>query len=118
VARLERHERLLKHLQEPSGFRISEMEMHQVRYFLAVSREFNFTRAAEACCVSQPALTRAIRLLEDELGGELFRRERRLTHLTELGQRMMPILQTCEDSASSAKALVSTAEQYPATMAA
>lgn len=81
------------------------MEMHQVRYFLAVSREFNFTRAAAACRVSQPALTRAIKLLEDEFGGELFRRERRLTHLTELGQRMMPILQSCEDSASSAKAL-------------
>lgn len=81
------------------------MEMHQVRYFLALSREFNFTRAAEACCVSQPALTRAIKQLEDEFGGELFRRERRLTHLTELGQRMMPILQKCEDSASSAKAL-------------
>lgn len=81
------------------------MEMHQVRYFLALSREFNFTRAAEACCVSQPTLTRAIKQLEDEFGGELFRRERRLTHLTELGQRMMPILQNCEDSASSAKAL-------------
>ena len=78
------------------------MEMHQVRYFLALSREFNFTRAAETCCVSQPALTRAIKQLEDEFGGELFRRERRLTHLTELGQRMMPILQNFEDSALSA----------------
>ncbi len=38
------------------------MEMHQIRYFLAVSEERNFTRAAERCNVAQPSLTRAIRL--------------------------------------------------------
>ena len=53
------------------------MEMHQVRYFLAVARTLNFTRAAEECNVAQPSLTRAIKLLEGELGGDLFRRERR-----------------------------------------
>ena len=52
------------------------MEMHQVRYFLAVARTLNFTRAAEECNVAQPSLTRAIRQLEGELGGDLFRRER------------------------------------------
>lgn len=62
------------------------MEMHQIRYFLAVCDSLNFTRAAEACNVSQPALTRAIKALEDELGGELLRRERNKTHLTELGR--------------------------------
>jgi len=50
--------------------------MHQIRYFLAVSRTLNFTRAAEECGVSQPSLTRAIQTLEAELGGELFKRER------------------------------------------
>ena len=50
------------------------MEMHQVRYFLAVARTLNFTRAAEECNVAQPSLTRAIKLLEGELGGDLFRR--------------------------------------------
>ena len=69
------------------------MEMHQVRYFLAVGRALNFTRAAEECNVAQPSLTRAIRQLEDELGGELFRRERNLTHLSELGHRMLPLMQ-------------------------
>jgi len=64
------------------------MEMHQVRYFLAVARTLNFTRAAEECNVAQPSLTRAIRQLEDELGGDLFRRERPHAQLTELGQRM------------------------------
>ena len=81
------------------------MEMHQVRYFLAVARELNFTRAAESCNVAQPSLTRAIKQLEDELGGELFRRERNLSHLTELGHRMLPMLQQCYDSALTAKSL-------------
>jgi DNA-binding transcriptional LysR family regulator len=84
------------------------MEMHQVRYFLAVSRTLNFTRAAEECHVAQPSLTRAIKQLEEELGNELFRRERNLTHLTEFGQRMLPLLQQCYDSATSAKALASS----------
>jgi DNA-binding transcriptional LysR family regulator len=83
------------------------MEMHQVRYFLAVSRTLNFTRAAEECHVAQPSLTRAIKLLEAELGADLFRRERTLTHLTEFGQRMLPILRQCHESALAAKKLAS-----------
>lgn len=62
------------------------MEMHQARYFFAVARQLNFTRAAEECHVAQPSLTRAIKLLEEELGGELFRRERNLSHLADLGR--------------------------------
>jgi DNA-binding transcriptional LysR family regulator len=81
------------------------MEMHQVRYFLAVSRTLNFTRAAEECNVAQPSLTRAIKLLEGELGGELFRRERPRALLTPLGERMFPLLKQCYDSAQSARAL-------------
>jgi DNA-binding transcriptional LysR family regulator len=81
------------------------MEMQQVRYFLAVAKTLNFTRAAEQCNVTQPALTRAIKQLEEELGGELIRREGRLSHLSELGQRMLPLLTQCYDSAIHAKAL-------------
>lgn len=66
------------------------MEMQQVRYFVALADTLNFTRAAERCKVSQPALTRGIRALEVELGGPLFNRERANTHLTELGRLMMP----------------------------
>src|SRR5712691_8631826 len=69
------------------------MEMHQIRYFLAVAKELNFTRAAEKCNVSQPSLTRAIKLLEEELGGPLFHRERERTHLSELGKMIMPHLE-------------------------
>lgn len=81
------------------------MEMQQVRYFLSVARMLNFTRAAEECNVTQPALTRAIKQLEDELGGDLIRREGRNTHLTDLGKRMQPLLQQCYDSALTAKSL-------------
>ena len=81
------------------------MEMHQVRYFLAVARTTNFTRAAEECNVAQPSLTRAIKLLEGELGGDLFRRERPAAVLTPLGEKMYPLLKQCYDSAQSARAL-------------
>jgi DNA-binding transcriptional LysR family regulator len=83
------------------------MEMHQVRYFLAVARTLNFTRAAEECNVAQPSLTRAVRQLEEELGGDLFRRERPHAQLTELGQRMLPLLRQCYDSALGARSLAS-----------
>jgi DNA-binding transcriptional LysR family regulator len=79
------------------------LEMHQIRYFLAVSETLNLTRAAERCNVAQPSLTRAIKALEMELGGELLRRERALSHLTELGRRMLPILRQCYETALTAK---------------
>src|SRR6516225_1648983 len=81
------------------------MEMQQVRYFLATASELNFTRAAERCNVTQPSLTRAIMHLEDELGGDLFRRERPQAQLTELGQRMHPLLKQCYESAHVARSL-------------
>jgi DNA-binding transcriptional LysR family regulator len=84
------------------------MEMHQVRYFLAVARLLNFTRAADDCNVTQPSLTRAIKQLEAELGGDLFRRERPAAQLTELGLRMHPLLQQCHDAASGARSLASS----------
>jgi len=68
------------------------MEIHQVRYFLAVANTLNFTRAAELCHVSQPALTVAIKRLEEELGGPLLHREGRRILLTEFGRLMQPHL--------------------------
>jgi DNA-binding transcriptional LysR family regulator len=79
--------------------------MQQIRYFLALAHTLNFTRAAEECNVTQPALTRAIQALEGELGGDLIRRERHQSHLTELGRRMLPLLQQCYDASVSAKSL-------------
>lgn len=66
------------------------MEFHEIRYFLALCETLNFTRAAEVSNVTQPALTRAIKSLEDKLGGPLIHRERGNTHLTELGRLMQP----------------------------
>jgi DNA-binding transcriptional LysR family regulator len=83
------------------------MDMHHVRYFLAVARTRHFTRAAEECHVTQPSLTRAIKQLEDELGGDLFRRERPQAQLTELGHRMLPLLKQCYESAMAARSMAS-----------
>lgn len=96
------------------------MEMHQIRYFLAVGETLNLTKAAERCNVAQPSLTRAIKALESELGGELLRRERSLSHLTELGQRMLPMLRQCYETALTAKtvaASIKTGEIAPLTVA-
>jgi len=83
------------------------MEMHQVRYFLAVAEELNFSRAAEKCNVSQPSLSRAIQLLEGEFGGQLFRREHSRTHLSDLGKMIRPHLETVYNAAKKAKDLSS-----------
>lgn len=80
------------------------MEMQQVRYFLALASELNFTRAAERCNVTQPALTRAIQALEAELGGRLFHRERSQTHLSELGRMMLPYIQSIQAQSDAARA--------------
>jgi DNA-binding transcriptional LysR family regulator len=96
------------------------MEMQQIRYFITLAQTLHFTRAAELCNVTQPALTRAIKQLEDELGGDLIRRERGSSHLTELGRRMLPLLQQCHDSAVSARSLaraVKSSEVAPLSLA-
>ncbi|MES1152416.1 MAG: LysR family transcriptional regulator, partial [Dongia sp.] len=85
------------------------MEMHQIRYFLAVCSTLNFTRAAEQCNVTQPALTRAIQKLEEEMGGLLFRRERKLTHLTDLGNLVRPQLEQVLKQSEQAR---STAQSF------
>src|SRR3954471_2368832 len=85
------------------------MEMHQIRYFLAVAETLNFTRAAEQCHVSQPALTRAIQQLEEELGGLLLRRERKLTHLTDFGRLIEPHLRQVHADTEATK---STARKF------
>jgi LysR family hydrogen peroxide-inducible transcriptional activator len=79
------------------------MEMHQIRYFLALCDELNFTRAAVRSGVTQPSLTRAIKMLEEELGGPLFHRERANTHLSELGRTIKPYLEQVYRAAENAK---------------
>lgn len=81
------------------------MEIHQVRYFLAVTETRSFTRAAERCAVSQPALTAAIKKLEEELGGPLILRERAGAKLTALGQHVLPRLQRLRDEAEAVQVI-------------
>jgi DNA-binding transcriptional LysR family regulator len=79
------------------------MEIHQVRYFLAVCEHLSFTQAARQCNVTQPSLTRAIQLLEKEFGGYLFHRDRTKIRLTELGEIVKPYLQEAWERARAAK---------------
>jgi LysR family hydrogen peroxide-inducible transcriptional activator len=66
------------------------MEMHQLRYVVAVARARNFTRAAEQCRVSQPSLSQQIQKLEEELGERLFDRLKREAKLTPQGEAFLP----------------------------
>lgn len=81
------------------------MEMHQIRYFLAVCEAENFTRAAEQCHVSQPALTTAIKKLEEEFGGALFHRRRGRATLTELGALTRPYIEQVQGQAEAARSV-------------
>ena len=81
------------------------MEMTQIRYVLAASEKLNFTRAAESCDVSQPALTKGIKALEKELGSEIFHREGRRVILSEFGRTMVPQLRHILDEAEAARSL-------------
>lgn len=65
------------------------MNLTQLRYFVAVARNNSLSRAADELHISQPALTRQVKLLEDELGGGLLQRHARGVSLTDLGQLLL-----------------------------
>ncbi|QGX98851.1 LysR family transcriptional regulator [Roseovarius faecimaris] len=81
------------------------MEMSQIRYVLAAAKHLNFTKAAAECNVSQPALTKGVKTLEDELGAPVFHREGRRILVSEFGKSMLPHLQHIADEAEATRAL-------------
>src|SRR5437879_5032910 len=66
------------------------IELHQLRYFVAVAEERHFTKAARGLRVAQPSVSRAIRVLEEELGAPLFHRMTGNVALTPAGETLLP----------------------------
>ncbi len=85
------------------------MEIRVLRYFLAVAREENITRAAERLYISQPTLSRQLKELEEELGKKLFIRGSSKITLTEEGRllrrRASEILDLVDKTTDEFKAL-------------
>src|SRR5271154_7561219 len=82
--------------------------LRQLRYFDALARHGHFGRAAEACAVSQPALSMQIREMEDALGGVLIERSARQVALTKFGEelvhRVRDILRSVDELGDFARA--------------
>jgi len=87
---------------------MTNLTLRQLRYFDALTRHGHFGRAAEACAVSQPALSMQIKELEDTLGGVLLERGARQVALTTFGeeliQRVRDILRSVDELGDFARA--------------
>lgn len=91
------------------------MNLRDLEYVAAIDRYRNFGRAAEACHVSQPALSSQVKKLEERLGVELFARTNQGILTTEVGAR---IVTTAKDMLRSAQRITDTAAEYRDPLAA
>ncbi len=85
------------------GDTITSMTLTELRYVVAVANERHFGRAAEACFVSQPTLSVAVRKLEDELGVTLFERGKGDVRITPVGERVVAQAQRVLEEVSAIK---------------
>ena len=92
------------------------MEMHQLRYVVAVARAGNFSRAAEQCHVSQPSLSQQIQKLEEELGERLFDRMKREVKLTPHGESFLRRAVRVLEDHSKGRRCVAEANVRPAAL--
>ena len=83
------------------------MTLTELKYIVAVARTKHFGQAAEACHVSQPTLSVAIRKLEEELGATLFERNRSDVTITPVGEKVVEQAQIVLESAEQIKQIVS-----------
>ena len=90
------------------------MEVHQLKYFVAVAEEGNFSRAAERMFVAQPSLSQQIQKLEAEVGQRLFDRLRRKATLTEAGAGLLPYARRILNDLNDAQHFVSDVKKEPA----
>jgi DNA-binding transcriptional LysR family regulator len=89
------------------------MDVHgrELRYFVTVAEELHFTRAAELLYVSQPALSKQIRVLERQLGAPLFERDRHGVRLTPVGTELLPYARRVLAAWEEAEAAVEEAKR-------
>lgn len=81
------------------------MTLNELRYIVAVARERHFGRAAEACFISQPTLSVAVKKLEEELGLSLFERRKGEVTVTPVGEQIVAQAQRVLEEASSIRQL-------------
>jgi LysR family transcriptional regulator, benzoate and cis,cis-muconate-responsive activator of ben and cat genes len=94
-----------------SRYRVPGLNIKQLRYFLAVATELNFTRAAERVGIAQPPLSQQIIALERELGTQLFVRGNRQVQLTRSGEVLVEHARRVINSAASAVDAVRRAQR-------
>ncbi|WP_031239637.1 LysR family transcriptional regulator [Asticcacaulis sp. AC466] len=87
------------------------MELYLLRYFLAVVETGSFTKAAQACLITQPTLSAGIKRLEDQLGVDLFVRNNRRVFLTTAGTRFLPRAKAILHEVNMASAEITRTEQ-------
>jgi DNA-binding transcriptional LysR family regulator len=91
-----------------------DVHLRELRYFVAVAEHLHFTRAAEALYVSQPALSKQIRALENQLRTPLFHRDRRSVRLTPTGEALLPGARAALAAWSDAEAAAAAATRRAA----